>query len=379
MMIPYYTHMHMHIGCVQWCVKAGKVRSPASMEVTEIRAAIKYMYIDGKNAKEIHEHMQHTLGDRAPSKSTVKKWVRNFKCGHMSTETSPRSGRPKEVTIPEFINSVHTMIINDRRITIQHIVDTLKISYGTVHKIIHKDLGMVKLSARWVPRMLTDDQKRKRMNVCTELLRQFEADPELFLKRLVTQDETWVHHFDPESKSQSKEWHKKGSRPPKKFKRQYSAGKVMATVFWDSKGVIMTDYLEHGETINAAYYSDELNRLRADIIAKRRGKMRSGVLLLQDNASSHTAGVSVATAAKCGFKILPHPPYSPDLAPSDYFLFPNLKRNLRGRKFDDEEEVIGAVDQYLEDQEETFYRKGLMMLKTRWEKCIRLKGDYVEK
>ena len=157
--------------------------------------------------------------------------------------------------------------------------------------------------------MLTDDQKRTPLDISRYLLTRYEDDPSNFFEGVVTQDETWVHHFNPESKMQSKQWKHPGSPPPKKFKRVHSAGKVMASICWDSQGVIMIDYLEQGCTINGAYYAGELKRLRQEIARKRRGKL-----------------------TECGFEILPHPPYSPDMAPSDFYLFPKLKSHLRVRK-----------------------------------------------
>ena len=76
--------------------------------------------------------------------------------------------------------------------------------------------------------------------------------------------------------------------PPMKTKRVHSAGKVMASIFWDSQGVIMSEYLEQGRMINGAYYAGELRRLRQEITRKRRGKLIRGVLLLQDNTPAHT-------------------------------------------------------------------------------------------
>ncbi len=172
--------------------------------------------------------------------------------------------------------------------------------------------------------MLTADQMRTRVQVSKQLLARLTADRETFFSRIVTQDETWVHHFDPESKQQSKMWKHIGSPPPRKFKVVAAQRKIMASVFWDIEGIIMIDYLERGHTITGQYYADELCRLRVAIKEKRRGKLRAGVLLLQDNAPVHTSQVAVASATKCGFELLPHPPYSPDLAPSDFFLFPNL-------------------------------------------------------
>ena len=127
------------------------------------------------------------------------------------------------------------------------------------------------------------------------------------MDRVVTQDETWVHHFDLESKKQSMQWKHPGSPPPKKFKRVSSAGKVMASIFCNNQGVIMVDYLEEGPMINGAYYAEELRRLHQEIVRKRRGKLTRGVLLLLNNAPAHKSQVAMAAATECGFEVLPHP------------------------------------------------------------------------
>ena len=97
---------------------------------------------------------------------------------------------------------------------------------------------MRKLTVRWVPKFLSDEQMATRASVCCALLKRFRSKDD-FLLRLVTVDETWVHYYEPENKAQSRQWVGPGSPRPKKFKTQPSAGKVMATVFWDAKGVIM--------------------------------------------------------------------------------------------------------------------------------------------
>jgi histone-lysine N-methyltransferase SETMAR len=93
----------------------------------------------------------------------------------------------------------------------------------------------------------------------------------------------------------------------------------------------MMDYLEQGRTINGTCYADKLRRLRQEIERKRRDKLTQGVLLLHDNALTHTSKVAMAAAADCGFEILPRPPYFPDMASSDFYLFPKLKTKLPGR------------------------------------------------
>jgi len=103
------------------------------------------------------------------------------------------------------------------------------------------------------------------------------------------------------------------------------------------------------------------------------------VLLLQDNAPAHTASIATSAATECGYELLPHPPYSPDLAPSDFYLFPKLKEHLRGRQYTCDSDVIDAVEEFLADQDTAFYQARIEMLQKRWTKCIDVHGDYVEK
>jgi histone-lysine N-methyltransferase SETMAR len=127
------------------------------------------------------------------------------------------------------------------------------------------------------------------------------------------------------------------------------AGKMMASMFLDSQGIFMIDYLDQCRNINGTFYAGELRRLRQEIARKRRGKLTQGVLFLHDNAPAHTSHVAMAAATDCGFDILPHPPYSPDLATSNFYLFPKLKTKLRGRRFGSNEGVMDAVNEFFED------------------------------
>ena len=90
------------------------------------------------------------------------------------------------------------------------------------------------------------------------LLSRYEEDLSDFIEQVVTLVETWVHNFDPDSKMQNKQWKHPGSHHPMTFKRVHSAGKVIASIFWDSQRAIMNYYLEQGRTINGAYYAGEL-------------------------------------------------------------------------------------------------------------------------
>ena len=103
--------------------------------------------------------------------------------------------------------------------------------------------------------------------------------------------------------------------------------------FWDQDGILLTDCLPKGQTINAEYYSSLLVQLKDILKEKRRGKVTKGVLFLHDNVPAHRALATQKKLAYLGFQCLDHTPYSPDLAPSDYHLFPGLKKQLKGRHF----------------------------------------------
>ena len=119
-------------------------------------------------------------------------------------------------------------------------------------------LGMKRVSRHWVPRMLTDEENQNLVDVCTDLLCRLQTQPEIFLDRIVTQDETWVHHFDPDTKRQSMA----GNTPVLtllKNSRSSHLPEKSGLLFWDCNCVMMTDYLSKGFTVTSAYYADELH------------------------------------------------------------------------------------------------------------------------
>ena len=133
------------------------------------------------------------------------------------------------------------LVLNNCRIKVAELASECGISNGSVYTIIHEHLGMSKVSARWVPRNLTMQDRQQRVDSSQELLEVYYANTEDFHTRLVTGDETWLHCWDSDTKKRVMQWKHPGSPPPKKFCTQPSASKVMATVFWDSKGITVFD------------------------------------------------------------------------------------------------------------------------------------------
>ncbi|KAM8718303.1 hypothetical protein ACLKA7_001003 [Drosophila subpalustris] len=140
-----------------------------------------------------------------PGKSTICDWYSNFKRGRSSTEDSKRSGRPKEVIIPEIIRQVRQIVLTDRRVKVREIAETVGISTGSAVSILHDHLHMKKLNVQWVPHFLDIEQREKRVADSKSCLDMFNRNPSEFLRRYITMDETWIHHYIPESNRSSAE------------------------------------------------------------------------------------------------------------------------------------------------------------------------------
>ena len=151
------------------------------------------------------------------------------------------------------------------------------------------------------------------------------------------------------------------------------AGNVMASVFWDAYGILFIDYLEKGKTINSERYIGQLMRLKNEVSEKRLQIKKKKVLFHQDNVPCYKTQATMAKLNELSFELLPHPPYSPDLAPSDYCLFADLKKMLLGKRFYSNEEVSTKTNAYFEAKDKSFYKKGIEMLEKRWTDCVAFK------
>ena len=178
--------------------------------------------------------------------------------GISSVTDSPRPGQAQRLVTPEAIAAVEAIAKENRRVKVNEISAHLDMSRESAHHIVHDVLLFHEVSASWVPRQLTAELKRRRVDACQEHLKRFEAEGDDFLGRIVTGDEMWVHYHQPETKKVSKEWSHSSSPKPKKFRTQPSAGKVMLTLFWDERGVILEHYMPRGDTVTSATHADLL-------------------------------------------------------------------------------------------------------------------------
>ena len=170
------------------------------------------------------------------------------------------------------------------------------------------------------------------------------------IKTIITGDETWVDGYDLETKFQSSQWKHPESPRPKKTRQIRSNVKVMLTYFFDSRGIVHHEYAPEGQTTNKEYYLQVLCRLREAVRRKRPDMWAAKNFQLHlNNALGHSAHVIQAFLAKNSMSLVRHAPYSSDLAPCDFWLFPKLKTILKGRRFHSEDimkkptEELGSI------------------------------------
>ena len=163
-------------------------------------------------------------------------------------------------------------------------------------------------------------------------------------------------------------------------KMEIHGKKVMLSVWWDQKGIIYWELLEPKQTITADLYSQQLLRLNNSIEIKRpfNGKGNRKVILLHDNARPHIAKTTRATIESLNWEVLPHPAYSPDLAPSDYHLFRSMEHFFREKTYAKIEEIKKDVSQYFDQKPASFYERGIKLLPEKWEKVIASEGNYFD-
>ena len=160
-------------------------------ETSKQRACVKFCFKTGKTSSETYELLKTAFGDKCLSCSNVFVWFNRFKNGHKSVEDDPRPGRTSTSKTDENIVKVRDLVRSDRRLKIREMSHELNLSFYTVQSILTKDLTMRRVSAKFIPKLLSDEQKQHRLQMAQELINRSENDPDL-LNRVSTGDESWV-------------------------------------------------------------------------------------------------------------------------------------------------------------------------------------------
>ena len=200
---------------------------------TPQRADLHFCFKLGKSPLETVDMINSTYSDKPVNRRLVYRWFERFNDGDETLTDHQRTGRPAIARSDKNVTLVSDAINSDRRLTIRSLCDKLDMSYGTIQTILSDDLKMCRVSARWVPRLLKDDEMTNRVQKSQLFIRQWRKEGDDFLKRIITADETWVYYYDPETKMQSSQWKHTDSPPPKKARVSRTIGKHMFIVFFD--------------------------------------------------------------------------------------------------------------------------------------------------
>ena len=212
----------------------------------------------------------------------------------------------------------------DPRVSIETISAQFDVSVRTIHIIIREELKMRKICAKFVPRVHREDQKERRCHDSREMVELINSDPAV-LDALVTCDESWIYCYDSENKRLGFQWKHAGSPRPKKARQSKSNHKLVMIHFFGSTSIIYMHW-----TVKKELYAEVLREFRKRFHRKRPAHFKSGQCHFhQDNAPVHNSILVTDDLTKMGIKTVPRVPYSPDLAPCDFWLFPKLKEKLK--------------------------------------------------
>lgn len=344
----------------------------------EQRANIKFCFKLGKTFTETFELLKQVYGVDCLSRGRVHEWFNRFKNGREDLNDDEHVGQSKFVITDDAIKTVRDFIKMQPKSSLKLMEMELNISKTSIYRILTEHLGLRKVCSRFIPHTLTDDQKVLRIEHAKDIVREARRDPN-FLFNIVTGDETWCFQYDPETKRQSAEWKHPDEPKPKKTRREKSKIKTHLICFYDSKGIIHREFVPPGKTIDALFYVEVLKRLVHRIRRIRPEYRGEGSWrLLHDNAPAHRAVVTTDYLTKNRISTINHSPYSPDMAPCDFYLFGQLHLPMKGKRYKDVEDIQKACTNILKAMPADGLKHSFEMLLDRAKRCIEAEGEYFE-
>jgi hypothetical protein len=313
--------------------------------------------------------LQQALGNKVMGRTKCFfEWFSRFKAGQTSVEDDERSGCLATSKTGANIEKVREAVHEDRRQSIQDIANAVGISYGSCKSILTENFNMRRVAAKFVPCLLTQDQKNRRLEVCHDLKKLVEDDPD-FLSKVITGDETWIYGYDPETIQQPSQWQSPHSPRPKKQGNSRGMSRACSLFCLTKRESLIGNLFHKGLQLTKFFYIEVMKRLREDVRRKRPALWASNDWFIHhDKAPAHTALSVQRFLATNNMAVVPYPPYSPDLALCDFFLSPKIKMTLKGRHFNDVEEIQAESQAALDAVQKKEFQKCFQ----KWEnRCIR--------
>jgi histone-lysine N-methyltransferase SETMAR len=271
----------------------------------------------------------------APSRATVYNWYAKFYGGDLNVNPLPKSGRTRNWLSIEDIDDI---VNEDPNLSLSSIERRLSISRKIVKQILEDELGFVKRNCKWVPYVLSAENKLKRVQFSQSLLKEVDGN----FSNVVTGDESWINWTTANDFA----WCKKDDPCPTKPKPNLTKCKTMLTVFWGINGFVVIDFLPQGESMNAFYMLHNVLDSIKNVFASDT-LIQKEINVHMDNARPHNAHMIDDFFQGSFLTRLPHPPYSPDIAPSDFYLFGKLNGFLKGFHAESRNAMIAKVREIL--------------------------------
>ena len=209
-----------------------------------------------------------------------------------------------------------------------------------------------------MPHTLTGKQKQPRLQFCRHSLKRFEEGRSRRVYDIITSDESCFYHYDPELKEQWKVYLSTSGRRPSKVHRNKSGGKRMVAVFFMNSDLIKPVSLETGATVNASWYVKRCLWQVLSAVSEQRETRGLGDLTFDDdNAQSHRAWITNEFLLENHVEQYQNAAYSPDWSPCDFFFFPKVKKQLRGIRFNDDNEMLTALEQAFDTRKKQGFRR----------------------
>jgi histone-lysine N-methyltransferase SETMAR len=324
----------------------------------------------------IYDELYSVCGDQAPSYATVKRWAKWFHEGREEVEDEARPGRPVTETTSENNEQVRLLIDDDPHITIEEVQEQTGLSYGTVQRTITGHLNLKKVTARCIPKDLTDFQRAERVRICQQNLAKFQ-EGSWRLCDIITGDESWFYHARIGRKSSNAAWVGRGDPLPTVVRRSKFAPRAFFSVFFKSNGPVLIYRVEWGEAIDHHYYINNCLRPLVNEIKRQRPSYgTSRIKIHHDNGRPHIHKEVSNYLESEGLTIIPHPPNSPDLSPCDFWLFDLIKENLTDQN--DSESLYDAMSEFMYSINKEEYRKTFEKWIERMQLFIYNQGEYFE-
>ncbi|KAM5284018.1 protein AF-10 isoform 13-T19 [Hipposideros larvatus] len=339
------------------------------LDKKQIRAIFLFEFKMGRKAAETTRNINSAFGPGTANEPTVQWWFKKFCKGDQRLEDEEHSGRPLQVDYDQ----LRAVIKADSLTTTREVAKELNIGHSTVFRHL-KQIGKVKKLGKWVPHELTANQKNRRFEVSSSLILRNNNEP--FLDRIVTCDEKWIVY---DNRQRPAQWLDREEAPKHFSKPNLHQKKVMVTVWWSAAGLIHYSFLNPGETITSEKYAQQIDEMHRKLQCLQPALVnKKGPILLHDNAPPHVAQPTLQKLNELGYEVLPYPPYSPDLSPTNYHFFKHLDNFLQGKHFHKQQDAENAFQEFIESQSTEFYTTGINKLISRWQKCIDCNGSYFD-